>query len=131
MSNILKIIIPFFILCLIGIGIGIGCFILKKPKNYILIGIIIIIISTGALFLHLPIYKDIMQQKKEVYAGEYVFYKSTGVAPGTRSIVFDSEKVEFVVPTLSDYIKNMEEGKEYKVTYYVNSRVVYSIELIE
>lgn len=131
MNNILKILIPFIIVCLIGVGVGIGFLILKKTKYYILIGIIICGICIIGLFLEAPYYKDISQKHLEVYTGEFITSRSVGTEPFTRAVVFDAQKVEFKVPTFSDYIKNMEEGKEYKITYYVNSRVIYSIELVK
>lgn len=59
MNNILKILIPFIIVCLIGVGVGIGFLILKKTKYYILIGIIICGICVIGSFLEAPYYKDI------------------------------------------------------------------------
>lgn len=131
MTNILKILIPFIIVCYISIGIGIGCFILRKHKHYILVGMLFLIMGITGLFLETPYYKDISQQKLEVYTGIYNMSRSEATAHFGQAIMFDTQKVEFIVPTFSNYIKNLEKGKEYKVTYYVNSRVVYSIEPIE
>lgn len=132
MKNLWIILAPLLVL-LIGFIVAIIILFFKRPKHYLAINIILVIlVILCIIFCLLPYFKDLAKQQKNVFTGRYAYSVTTGVTPGTKYLKFENDNKEdyIIVPRITREF-NLEEGKIYKVTYFINTHVVYSVELIE
>ena len=132
MKNLWIVISPALICALIGI-IAIIVLLIKKPKSFVAttIGIVILFVILFAVGLP-PFFKDMTKQETISFEGTFVEVQSGGTVIGTNRNIFmvDDQKEKVYIPRIYWSGYNLVEGKRYLVSYFVNTRIVCSIELI-
>ena len=107
---------------------------IKKPKSYVAISIALALLVVAALIAWSPPYfRDLAQKELITFEGVCVEYIS-GTTLGATSInkfKAGNEVISVEIPKLIYMSYNPEIGKKYKVTYFKNSKIIYSLELIE
>ncbi len=134
MNNVVKVILPYTIGILVSI-IALVFIIIFHKKGWIPWSIILSILIALAIYLSYPFYVDINKKEFLETEGILINTSSLGKAPlfSTALIIEQNEgsTIEIIVPAF-DYEKyNLKFNKQYKIVYYKNSQVLYSIELIE
>lgn len=104
----------------------------KRPKQYILITIFCLAAIVLFIVFSVPYYKDIAKKETTAFVG--TFLKDQVGFAGTKPWIFMVSDERVSVETCiwsGDYNNYFEEGRTYKVTYYVNTRIIAKVELIE
>lgn len=105
---------------------------LKKPKQHIIIAVVCIIFVVFLVVYSIPYWKDTAKKETATYIGTYLKYQQ-GFG-GTKPYIFTAsgEQISFYVAAWDGAYNNyFEEGKTYKIIYFVNTKIISSAELIE
>ncbi len=132
MRNVLLVLAPSFITCLIFIAI-IFYEIIKKSKYHILRIVAFFCMIIYMIITDVPFYKDIIEQETQTVTAEYVKFQSSNTYPGTRKVFFDSKsgQISMFVPSFTRDVAKLKAGETYEVEYFCNSYVIKSYKLVE
>lgn len=132
MKNIWIIFAPILAMVII-LFIAIIVVFIKRPKNYIMINVMLAVLIVLWCIFALPTYfDDLVKQETNSFEGVYAYSVTTGVSPGTKYLKFKNGEEEdyLIVPRITKEF-NLTEGATYRITYLVNTHIVYSVEMIE
>ena len=99
----------------------------KKPKLRIFISVVCILFAIILVFDTIPYVKDIVNQDTDTFVGTFVEDQSVG-RRNPYIFVTSNGRISVYLGYNSDYRNYFEKGKRYKVEYYANTRIVYSVE---
>lgn len=133
MKNIWIVLGPYLAIML-GFLIAAAIVLIKKPKSYVTISITLTLLVVAALITWAPPYfRDLTKQELITFQGvctEYIAGTTLG-AIYINKFKSGNEVISVEIPKLVYMSYNPEIGKKYKVTYFKNSKIIYSLELIE
>ena len=103
---------------------------IKKPKLRIFISVVCFIFAIILPITSISYYKDIANQETETFIGTFVDDQSVN---RSRPFIFNTSdgKTSVYAGIADDYNNYFEKGKRYKVEYYKNTHIIYSVELVE
>lgn len=105
---------------------------IKKPKNRIFISIVCLFAVVFFIGYSIPYYIDANKQDTASFVGVYTKYQAgfAGTTPHTFIVSGERQSV-YSAAFDSTYNNFFEEGKKYKVEYFVHTRIISRVEIIE
>ena len=132
MKNILIVLIPFLVI-LLSFLVAIIVLFIKRPKHYWFINITLtILIIVNFIYLR-PYFQDLTQGEVRSYIGTYIdnYYTGNALFCNVNTFQNDSSEIKVYIPRILYRSYNLEEGQIYKIEYFLQTRIVKDIQLIE
>ena len=131
MTN-LVIFVLYTVLVLVSCILIILSLLILKPKQYIIGCVIAALFAIVLCITSSPKLIDLIEKKTNCFEGIYVTSSTTGLI-GESELIFDVEGRKVVVysANLERVPTKLHEGKLYKITYFVNTKIISTWELIE